>query len=259
MDTPTLLFDRTDAVLTITLNQPEKLNALDLPQWAELGSTLARARDDADIRAIVLTGAGRAFSAGADIGGMRERRDSAAQIARLAQITPVLQLLHGFPKPTIAALNGAAAGIGASLALACDLIVAAESAALVCSWTKIGLAPDGGASWLLARLAGPRRAKELVLTGRRLPASEAHAWGLVNEVVADGQALDRAQALARELAAASPHALRLAKALVDQATSASFEEQLAAEALAQGVCVETAEFRAAVAAFLEKRPAKPPA
>src|SRR5215217_25675 len=163
MESPTLLLDQSEHVLTLTLNQPAILNPLDLPQWGELAYALSRASDDAEIRAIVLTGAGRAFSAGADIRGMRERRTAAEQIARLNQINPVIQQLADLPKPTIAALNGVAAGIGASLALACDLIVAAEHAQLVCSWVKIGLAPDGGASWRLARLIGARRAKELLM------------------------------------------------------------------------------------------------
>jgi 2-(1,2-epoxy-1,2-dihydrophenyl)acetyl-CoA isomerase len=257
MDTPSLLLDQSHSVLTITLNQPYKLNALDLPQWRDLAYALAHARDDASVRAVVLTGAGRAFSAGADIAGMHELRDAAAQLARLSQITPIIQLLAELPKPTIAALNGVAAGIGASLALACDLIVAAASANLVCSWVKIGLAPDGGASWRLVHSVGPRRAKELFLAARPLPAAEAQAWGLVNEVVPDGQVLERAQALAREIAAFSAHALRRAKSLVDQAATASLDTQLAAEAQAQAECVETEEFRAAVAAFLERRSAKP--
>jgi 2-(1,2-epoxy-1,2-dihydrophenyl)acetyl-CoA isomerase len=253
MDTPTLLLDHSHGVLTITLNRPTKLNALDLPQWRELAEALAHARDDASVRAAVLTGAGRAFSAGADIAGMREKRDAAQQLARLNQIAPVIQLLSGLTKPTIAALNGVAAGIGASLALACDLVVAARGASLVCSWAKIGLAPDGGASWRLAHAVGPRRAKELILTARPVSAAEAQTWGLVNEVVADGQALERAQALARQIAAFSPHALRHAKSLVDRAATASLDAQLAAEAQAQAECVETDEFRAAVAAFLDTR------
>src|SRR4029079_18610419 len=157
MDTPSLLLDQSHSVLTITLNQPYKLNALDLPQWRDLAHALAHARDDASVRAVVLTGAGRAFSAGADIAGMRELRNAAAQLARLSQITPIIQLLAELPKPTIAALNGVAAGIGASLALACDLIVAAASANLVCSWVKIRLAPDSGARWRLVQHLGAHR------------------------------------------------------------------------------------------------------
>src|SRR5215216_2955463 len=141
MNSPTLLLDQSDHILTLTLNQPAKLNPLDLPQWDELAHAFSRARDDADIHAVVLTGAGRAFCAGADIRGM-QRRNAAEQIARLGYINAVIQQLADLPKPTIAALNGVAAGIGASLALACDLIVAAEHAQLVCSWVKIGLAPD---------------------------------------------------------------------------------------------------------------------
>jgi 2-(1,2-epoxy-1,2-dihydrophenyl)acetyl-CoA isomerase len=253
MTTPSLQLDHADRILTITLNRPDKLNALDLPQWDELAAALARARDDSEVRAVVLTGAGRAFCGGADIAGMREGRDAASQQARLARINPVVQALAELPKPTVAALGGVAAGIGASLALACDLIVAAEDANLVCSWVRVGFVPDGGASWRLARVLGPWRAKELIMTARLLPAEEARAWGLVNQVVPSGQALSRAQALAREVAAFSPHALGLAKSLVDAATTASMAEQLAAEARAQSVCVETPEHQQAIESFLSRR------
>lgn len=248
----TLLIGQEGPILTLTLNQPAKLNPLDLPQWEELAQALSRARDNDEIHAVVLTGSGRAFSAGADIRAMRERRDPAQQVARLDQINAVLQQLANLPKPTIAALNGVAAGIGASLALACDLIVADEQASLVCSWVKIGMAPDGGASWRLVHMIGTRRAKELLMTARPLPAAEALAWGLINQVAAAGQALPQAHALARTIAGFSPHALRHAKALADHAATASLADQLAAEAQAQGECIATPEFQAAVAAFLER-------
>lgn len=250
------VIDQTDGILTITLNRPDVLNALDLPQWQELGRAFERARDDSSVRALVLTGAGRAFSSGADIRSMREPRAPAEQLERLERINRVVVLLAGLPKPTIAAINGIAAGVSTSLALACDLAVAAEGAAFVFSWIRLGLVADGGASWLLTRVVGPRRARELLMTARRVGAAEALAWGLVNEVVADGQTLARAQALAREIAAFSPHALRHDKALVDASLTATFEEQLAAEGQAQAECVATAEFSAAVAAFLERRSTK---
>jgi 2-(1,2-epoxy-1,2-dihydrophenyl)acetyl-CoA isomerase len=253
MSAPTLLLDLADGVLTISLNQPDKLNALGLSQWDELAAAFARARDDTAVRAVVLTGAGRAFCAGTDITALRQPRAASAQEARLAAINTVILALGELPKPTVAALNGVAAGIGASLALACDLIVAAEGASLVCSWAKIGFVPDGGASWRLVRLLGPWRAKELIMTARALTANQAYAWGLVNEVVPGAGALPRAQALAAEIAAHSPRALRLAKLLVDGAAVRSLEEQLTAEAQAQGQCAETDEHREAVAKFLENR------
>jgi 2-(1,2-epoxy-1,2-dihydrophenyl)acetyl-CoA isomerase len=255
METRTILLDQAAGILTITLNQPEILNALDLPQWQALARAFERGCQDASIRALVVTGAGRAFSAGADIRAMRDR-DAAEQSARLELIGRAVQLLAELPKPTIAAVNGVAAGVSASFALACDLAVAAEGASFTFSWIKLGLAADGGGSWLLTRLVGPRRAKELIMTARRLSAAEALTWGLVNEVVADGQALERALALARELCAFSPHALRHDKALIDAAAGAAFEAQLAAERRAQAECVETEEFREAVAAFLNKKRSK---
>ena len=253
METRTLLLDHAHGVLTMTLNRPDVLNALDLAQWQELDDVFARAYDDANIQVLVLTGAGRAFSSGADIGAMRERRDAAQQAGRLALINRAVRRLALLPKPAIAAVNGVAAGVSTSLVLACDLAIAAEGASFNFSWIRLGLIADGGASWLLTRLVGPRRAKELLMSARRLPAAEARDWGLVNEVVADGQALERAQALARELIAFSPHALRLSKALVDHSLTASLDEQLVAETQAQAQCVETEEFRAAVAAFLARR------
>jgi len=249
----TLLLDHDHGILTITLNRPDVLNALDMPQWQELTDAFAHAHDDPAVRAVVITGAGRAFSAGADIGSMREQRSAAQQIARLALINNAVRMLATLPKPTIAAVNGVAAGVSTSLALACDLLIAAESASFTFSWIRLGLVADGGGSWLLTRLVGPRRAKELILSARRLGASEALAWGLVNELVNDGQAHARAMALARDLLTFSPHALRLSKALIDQSMAASFDEQLAAETAAQAQCVETEEFRAAVAAFLSRR------
>jgi 2-(1,2-epoxy-1,2-dihydrophenyl)acetyl-CoA isomerase len=255
METETILLDQAAGILTITLNQPQILNALDLPQWQALARAFEHARDDPSIRALVITGAGRAFSAGADVRAMRAR-GAAEQTARLELIGHAVRLLADLPKPTIAAVNGVAAGISASLALGCDLAIAAESASFTFSWIKLGLVADGGGSWLLARMVGPRRAKELLMTARRLSAAEALAWGLVNEVVADGQALERALTLARELSDFSPHALHQNKALVDAAIGASLEAQLAAERSAQAECVETAEFRTAVAAFLERRASK---
>jgi 2-(1,2-epoxy-1,2-dihydrophenyl)acetyl-CoA isomerase len=255
MERETVLLDQAAGILTITLNQPEILNALDLSEWQALANAFERARDDETIRALVITGAGRAFSAGADVRAMRAR-SAAEQSARLELISGAVRLLTKLLKPTIAAVNGVAAGISTSLALACDLAIADEDASFVFSWITLGLAADGGGSWLLTRLVGPRRAKELIMTARRLSAAEALAWGIVNEVVADGRALQRALDLARDLSALSPHALRHDKALIDTAAGAALEAQLIAERQAQTECVETDEFRTAVQAFLEKRSAK---
>src|SRR5262245_29085506 len=214
METESVLLDQAAGILTITLNQPKILNALDLPQWHALVRAFERARDDRSIHALVITGAGSAFSAGADVRAMRVR-SADEQTARLELIGGAIQLLAELPKPTIAAVNGVAAGISTSLALACDLAIADESASFIFSWIKLGLAADGGGSWLLTRVIGPRRAKELIMTARRLSAAEALAWGVVNEIVAAGKALERALALAAELRAFSPHALRHDKGLID--------------------------------------------
>ncbi|HEY1012863.1 MAG TPA: enoyl-CoA hydratase-related protein [Herpetosiphonaceae bacterium] len=243
-------------VLTLTLNRPEALNAMSLETWDELGRALEAADADPAIRALVLTGAGRAFSAGGDVKQMTPDRTPAEQRGRLDLINRVIERLYGFRCPTIAAVNGIAAGNGCSLALACDFVLAARGAMFSMSFVRLGLVPDAGGTWLLPRLVGERRAKELIMTARRLSAEEALAWGLVSQLVDDdapGSLLGAAEALARQLADGPAAALRLGKQLVHAAPAASFAEALRAEALAQGNCVAEQDYREGVAAFLEKR------
>lgn len=239
-------------VLTLTLSRPEALNAMSLEAWHELGRALEAADADPAVRALVLTGAGRAFSAGGDIKQMTPDRTPAEQRARLELINRVIERLYAFRCPTVAAVNGIAAGNGCSLALACDLVLAARGALFSMSFVRLGLVPDAGGTWLLPRLVGERRAKELIMTARRLSAEEALAWGLVTQVV-DDDAPGAAESLARQLADGPAAALRLGKQLVQAAPGSSFAEALRAEALAQGNCVAEPDYREGVAAFLEKR------
>ena len=242
---------RDGAVLTITLNRPDVLNALTTAFHKAVGVALRDARDPA-VRAIVLTGAGRGFCVGQDL---TEFREAAGDIADRLRSTyhPNVRAIRGLEKPVIAAVNGAAAGAGLSLACACDIRVAADSATFVPAFINIGLVPDSGGSYFIARLLGPARAFEWMSSGRRLTAAEAHAWGLVSEVVEADALPVRAAELAAELAALPTRGIGMTKRLFDAAATATLEEQLEREAQLQAAATETDDFREGVAAFLEKR------
>jgi 2-(1,2-epoxy-1,2-dihydrophenyl)acetyl-CoA isomerase len=243
---------RDGGVLTITLNRPEVLNAFNAAMHRAIQAAYKEARAD-DVRAVVLTGAGRGFCVGQDL---TEFRESAGDIGHRLRSTyhATILGLRSLEKPVVAAVNGDAAGAGLSLALACDLRLAADSATFVPAFINIGLVPDSGGSYFAARLLGYARALEWLSSGRRLTASEAHAWGLVSEVVeADGLA-ERAAARAAELAALPTRGIALTKRLLDHAQTATLEEQLEREAQLQAAATRTEDFREGVAAFLEKRP-----
>ena len=243
---------REGAVLTITLNRPEVLNAFNAALHAAFGAALKEARDDG-VRAVVVTGAGRGFCVGQDL---TEFRESAGDIAHRLRSTyhRTILGLRSLEKPVIAAVNGAAAGAGLSLALACDLRLAADSATFVPAFINIGLIPDSGGSYFATRLLGYARALEWLASGRRLTAAEAHAWGLVSEVVEADRLAGRAAELAGELAALPTRGVALTKRLLDHAQTATLEEQLEREAQLQAAATRTEDFREGVAAFLEKRP-----
>ena len=243
---------RDGGVLTITLNRPDVLNALNAAMHRGLLAAFKEARDD-ELRAVVVTGAGRGFCVGQDL---TEFRESAGDIGgRLrSSYHPTILGLRGVEKPVVAAVNGAAAGAGLSLALACDLRLAADSATFVPAFINIGLIPDSGCSYFATRLLGYARALEWLATGKRLTAAEAQAWGLVSEVVEAGALPDRAAALAAELASLPTRGIALTKRLLDHAQTATLEEQLEREAQLQTAATQTEDFREGVAAFLEKRP-----
>jgi 2-(1,2-epoxy-1,2-dihydrophenyl)acetyl-CoA isomerase len=246
------------AVATIVLNRPEKLNALTVEMRESLAEMFVRLRFDDAVRAIVVAGAGRAFCSGADVDRMAGRaEDLRAGRERMQRgAHTFIRALHAIEKPVIAAVRGPAVGIGWSLALACDLVVAAKSARFSQIFRRIGLAPDGGAIWFLTRRIGMAKAKELVFSARFVEAEEALALGLVNHVVEDDELEARTAALAADLAAAPTFALGLAKKLFHAAVGPSLEEYLEIESLVQPQLHHTQDNAEGVAAFREKRPPK---
>ncbi|KKD07090.1 enoyl-CoA hydratase/isomerase family protein [Streptomyces sp. WM6386] len=243
-------------VCRITLNRPEALNAITPDQRERLIRLLGDASGDPDVRAVVLTGTGRGFCAGADLRGAptagdRVPGDVARTIRLGAQrlITAVLDC----EKPVIAAVNGTAAGIGAHLAFACDLVLAAESARFIEVFVRRGLVPDGGGAYLLTRLIGPQRAKELMLFGDALSAADAERLGLVNRVVPDGELDKTAREWAARLAAGPTRALVLTKQLVNASLDSDRATAFAAEAAAQEINMTTADAQEGVASFVERR------
>jgi 2-(1,2-epoxy-1,2-dihydrophenyl)acetyl-CoA isomerase len=243
---------RDGAVLTVTLNRPDVLNALNAAMHEALAAALKEARS-AEVRAVVITGAGRGFCVGQDL---TEFRDEAGDIGgRLrGNYHPNIKAIRALEKPVIAAVNGAAAGAGLSLACACDLRIASAAATFVPAFINVGLVPDSGSTFFVTRLVGQARAFEWLCSGRRLTAAEAHQWGIVSEVV-EGEALgSRTAEVAKELASLPTRAIGMTKRLLDRASTATLDGQLEWEAQLQTVATQTEDFREGVAAFLEKRP-----
>jgi 2-(1,2-epoxy-1,2-dihydrophenyl)acetyl-CoA isomerase len=248
-----------DRVAWLTLNRPEALNAWTRRLGSDLHAALDGAAEDPEVRAVVVTGAGRAFSSGADLKGGVELTEEGKPyvLGALREVyNPLLLRTRTFPKPVIAAVNGAAVGIGCSLALACDLIVAAESAYFLLAFVNIGLALDGGASATLARRVGHARAAEIALLGERIGAAKALDWGLVNRVVPDGDLAATAGELAARLADGPPGAHATIKRTLNETMYADFADALENEAVLQQARAESADFMEGVAAFLQKRPAE---
>jgi enoyl-CoA hydratase/carnithine racemase len=247
-----------DGIAVATLNRPDVLNAVDDQMRAELSAVLEQVGADDSIRALVVTGAGRGFSAGGDIRGMQTRleqpvgRVADAGWRRQRRLHQMVMRLHTLEKVTIAAVNGPAAGLGADLALGCDFVVAAPEASFVMSFILRGLVPDGGGMYFLPRRIGLSKAKELIFTGRRVGAEEAVALGMADRLAAPGQVLDEARAWAAELTQHSMTALGLAKGILDSTFEHSLETALAAGAQAQAIGYTTDIHRASVEAFLAR-------
>jgi 2-(1,2-epoxy-1,2-dihydrophenyl)acetyl-CoA isomerase len=251
---PLVLSDLSEGVQTLTLNQPDKLNALSRAMIQELAEAVRAAERNAAVRAVVLTGAGRGFSSGADIsefdlsnGGM----DAGEYLRR--NYNPLVTRVHALEKPVLAAINGVAAGAGLSMALACDLRYAAESARLVVAFVKIGLVPDAGLMYFLPRLIGPARTLELAWTGDPLGAQEAYELGMLNRVLPDDQVLGHTQSVAARLAQAPARTVGLIKRAVNQSHELPFERVLELEANYQTLASRDPDFTEGVAAFREKR------
>ncbi|MGW2921415.1 enoyl-CoA hydratase/isomerase family protein [Streptomyces angustmyceticus] len=252
-----LILHTTDnGVAWLTLNRPEAMNALTQEQRERLIRRLADASSDPDVRAVVLTATGRGFCAGADLRGAPSARERVAgDVARLIRdgAQRLIAAVLDCEKPVIAAVNGTAAGLGAHLALACDLVLAAESARFLEVFVRRGLVPDGGGAYLLPRLIGPQRAKELMFFGDALPAAEAARLGLVNRVVPDGELAKTAREWAERLAAGPTRALALTKQLVNASLDTDRATAFAAEATAQEINMTTADAQEGVAAFVARR------
>jgi 2-(1,2-epoxy-1,2-dihydrophenyl)acetyl-CoA isomerase len=251
---------RDGAAATIELNRPDALNAWNAQLGRDLLAAVKGAAEDAEVRAVVVTGAGRAFSSGADLRGVTEDQTPEGHPDLHKVLTeryhPIITTIRTMPKPVLAAVNGPAVGIGLSLALASDLVIARESAYLLLAFVNIGLVPDGGSSLFVPTRTGFARATEMAMLGERVPAAKALEWGLVNRVVAD-DAFDAEVAGLRDRLAAGPtRSYAGAKRQLNNWLYARMDEQLALEAQVQQEMAGSPDFYEGVAAFLEKRPAK---
>lgn len=248
-----LTYSLADGVVTLTLNRPEVMNALSSALRLALSAALARAETEA--RVIVLTGAGRAFCSGQDLGDVDIATVDLQEVLA-EEYEPLLTAIAQCPVPVIAAVNGAAAGAGAGLALACDVVIAAESASFIQAFTRIGLVPDAGGSYWLPRQAGMARAMGAMLFAEKVSARQAADWGMIWEAVPDEGFAAHWQARAKALASGPTLAYRGVKQALRASFDNDFKGQLALEARLQGECGKSQDFREGVAAFLEKRPAR---
>jgi len=247
------------AVRVLTLNRPAALNSFNQAMHAELREALDGAARDADVRAVMITGAGRGFCAGQDLNdpGMAAGADGKPDIAAVIEknYRPLALRLQAMPVPVVCAVNGVAAGAGANFAFGCDIVLAARSASFIQAFSKIGLIPDCGGTWLLPRLAGRARALALALTGDKLSAADAERFGLIWQVVDDADLQAQAFALAMRLAAQPAKALAATRRAMDASQSLSLDDALGLEARLQGELGRADDFAEGVAAFQQKRPA----
>jgi 2-(1,2-epoxy-1,2-dihydrophenyl)acetyl-CoA isomerase len=248
----TILVDRAAGVVTVTLNRPERLNAITGDMWLQLTRIFTDVAGRPDDRVLVLTGAGGAFCSGADLGSADNR--SGPALTHMRGVGDAALALHRLPKPTIARVDGVAAGAGLNLALGCDLIVASERSRFSEIFARRGLSVDFGGSWLLPRIVGMHKAKELVLLADILTAADAAAMGLVNRVVPVEDLDSLVAEWAATLAAGPPLALSMSKLLLNKSMEMSLDQALEAEAQAQSVNLASKDVEEAFAAFLDKRP-----
>ncbi|SNS57293.1 Enoyl-CoA hydratase [Sphingomonas laterariae] len=247
-------YELADNVATITLNRPERLNAITLALFEDVSAALTQAVDEG-ARAVLLTGEGRAFCSGADLqdaGGLPEDPGELLD----SHYNPLAEKIGRLPIPVVSAVNGLAAGAGCSVALWGDYVIAARSAYFLLAFVNIGLVPDAGATWLVARAVGRARALEMMLLGERVPAEKALEWGLINKVVDDEALAAEARALAVRLANGPTRAMGLIRNSVRLALSSDLSDALCRERIDQKAAGQSADFKEGVAAFLEKRPAR---
>ncbi|MGZ3376605.1 MAG: enoyl-CoA hydratase/isomerase family protein [Phenylobacterium sp.] len=256
-----VLYDVADGIATITLNRPERMNAISGPMLAKLSQDLLKANADPKVRVILLTGAGRAFCVGLDLvdatqgSGIGSASQAQAVSVNLDLRNTPPTILFNLDKPTICALNGAAAGYGLDTALGCDIRIMGESSKLAAAFVKRGVVPESGGTWLLPRLVGWSKAAELIFTGRTLSAADSLALGLASEVVPDAELLSRARAVAAEIAANAPLAVQSAKRLMRMGMEETFNDHVHHVYLQFLQLVRTQDFREGMTSFLEKRPA----
>lgn len=250
----TVLVKRSGDTAVVSLNRPDSLNAFDAQLRGDLRLAVREVNEDPAVRVAVLTGEGRAFCAGADLaesaeGGAHFRVEDQLN----GEYKPILLEMNSAPMPWIAAVNGAAAGIGSAFAMNCDLVVMAENAYLYQAFSAIGLVPDGGVTWHLVRTLGRQRAYEVIVSGEKVRAHKCLDWGLCNRVVASEDLMEQTLAWAGELSGKSPLALRYAKQALNSAMENSVGETISQEAALQHICINSADAKEGVAAFLEKR------
>ena len=255
----TIITVNNNSWVEITLNRPDRLNSFTDEMHAALHATLTDAANNSDIRAVLLTGSGRGFCAGQDLEGRDPRKmkrppDLAHTLETL--YNPLVRLIREMEKPIICAVNGVAAGAGANIALACDIVLASDTAKFIQSFANVGLVPDAGGSWSLTHLVGPARAKGLALTGQPITATTAQDWGLIWQVIAGAELMDEARALAAKMADGPTVGYALTKQAIHAAGGNSFDEQLDLEAKLQQVCGYSPDYKEGVSAFLEKRAPK---
>ncbi|HWI29632.1 MAG TPA: 2-(1,2-epoxy-1,2-dihydrophenyl)acetyl-CoA isomerase PaaG [Stellaceae bacterium] len=253
-----ILFEEADGVATLTLNRPDRLNSLTAEMHEEIAKAIGVVESDPAIRALLVTGAGRGFCAGQDLNLSEAAAggefDAGAAIDRY--YNPLVRRLKALKKPIIAAVNGPAAGAGANLALACDIVIAARSATFLQAFCRIGLIPDTGGTWFLPRLAGSARAMGMMLLGEPLSAAIAAEWGLIWKVVEDDKLMEEARSLAAKLARGPTVGLGLIKEALNRSLESTLEAQLDTERDLQRIAARSPDFLEGVAAFLEKRPAR---
>ena len=253
--TDTVLYETQGAVATITLNRPESLNSFDKEMRADMIDATNQAKTDSSIRAVVVTGAGRCFSAGADLKAGFKTGEEVEKLL-LEEYKLSLVNIAEMEKPVISAINGFAAGIGLSYAMVCDLSIMPESAFLLSPFSTIGLIPDGGATWLMVNGMGYKRAYETAIENNRVPAQRCLEMGIINKVVADDSLLSDAQEWAESLAKKAPLALGRTKKMMRQASSLSYADAITSEAALQHLCFDSKDSHEGITAFLEKRPAE---
>jgi enoyl-CoA hydratase/carnithine racemase len=253
-----LLYEAKDGVATLTLNRPERLNALGDTLREDLHDAVTRASADPEVRVMILTGAGRGFCSGGDVKAMNERRESRADRPVIDKVAPgrdqTVLALRDAPKPVIAAVNGAAAGAGMNLALGCDIRLASTAAKFSQAFVRRGLHPDWGGTYFLPRIVGAAKACELIFTGEVIDAHEALRLGIVSALYPPDELLPAAHALARKIADGPPIAIRLAKRAIYHNLECDLRQGLEFETFAQNVCYDTEDAAEGIRAFVEKRP-----